>query len=46
MHEFDQKPQDFTEEESERWEEMKKETFSPIVISEEEYMRLKKEGKI
>ena len=36
----------FTKEETERWEEMKHETFSPLVLSEEEYERLKKEGKI
>lgn len=36
----------FTREETERWEEMKHETFAPLVLSEEEYERLKKEGKI
>ena len=41
-----QNDSDFSKEELERWEEMKHERFSPIIITEEEYEQMKKQGLI
>ncbi|MBQ8646767.1 MAG: hypothetical protein IJ484_01335 [Oscillospiraceae bacterium] len=37
---------EFSAEEAERWEEMKQERFSPIILTKEEYEQMKKQGRI
>ena len=37
---------DFTPEERERWEEMKREPMRAIIVTKEEFEKLKKEGRI
>ena len=37
---------DFSTEEAERWEEMKHEKFSPLILTKEEYEQMKKLGRI